>query len=277
MVKTKLIAFLFCLAAISSCNCGYRFSWNRYVMDGSRTGVTVPDAGNVPEALGNSDGETYNAPNGTVYKGGSTPEVAKILIDVQPDFVALKEVIAFAPEAMAKSRPESALSNWVADVLCSSVAEHTGKKTDLAITNFGGIRTDIPKGNIMLDDIVSMFPFKNYLCYVAIPGHELRKWFDFMAETAPQCVSGSVRFVISGGRTESLEIGGEPLDDDRIYGLATIDFLLDGGDGLKLARGAKEVIITDIRIKDCMIPAVREYGRTNTPFTYFTDGRVVVK
>ena len=56
--------------------------------------------------------------------------------------------------------PESALSNWFVDILMAKVEKLSGKKVDIGIANFGGIRVDMPQGDIILDDMLSMFPFK---------------------------------------------------------------------------------------------------------------------
>ncbi len=135
---------------------------------------------------------------------------------------------------------------------------------------------DVPEGDVLLDDIVSMLPFANYLCYVKVPGSELRKVFEYMAETRPQCVSNA-RIVIRDKKLVSAEIGGEPLDDSKYYGLATIDFLLDGGDGYKLARGAVDYVISDVKIGDAVLADIRALTAAGKPFEYKTDGRMVVE
>lgn len=253
----------------------YRLEWKRFEMDGHRTGVVIASAENVREALGESDGIRYTAPNGTAFKGGSTPAVAKLMIDIQPRMKHIKEVIAHAPAAMERHKPESALTDWIADQLLVSVERLTGRHCDVSITNFGGIRTDIPAGDVLTDDIVSMFPFRNYLCYVALSGEDLLRIFERLARS-PQIIGGA-RMVVKDGKIRQLEIGGKPLDRRKVYGLATIDFLLDGGDGLKLAANAKELIVTQTKVVDAMLPAVKACGEAGRPFEYSCDGRFVIE
>ena len=275
MVKTKvIIAFV---AACVLCSCSHSFKWESYPIDGHRTGAAVPTATNVPEALGVVEDGVYTSPNGTVFNGGSTPEVARLLIEVQPAMARLKEVIAYAPEPMVKHKPEDPLCNFIVDRLfadMSAIAAPTGRKVDLAFTNRGGIRQDIAQGDVLLDDIVSMLPFANYLSYVQLEGRDLRNIFEFMAENGIQAVSGA-RIVIKDRKLVSVEIGGKPLDDDRLYGVATIDFLLDGGDGYKFARNAKDYLLTDIRIGDAVLADIRKMTAEGKELKYFTDGRIV--
>ena len=218
----------------------------------------------------------YTAPNGRSFESGSTPAVAQALINVQPDMARLKEVIAYAPEDLVRSKPECALFDFIVDRLAADVAKVTGRRVDFGFTNTGGIRVDIPAGDVLLDDLVSMLPFKNYLTWVELKGSDLRTVLEYMAETKPQCISGG-RVVIKGGKLVSAEIGGEPLDDERVYGVATIDFLLDGGDGFKLARGARDYVITDVLIGDAILADVRALTAAGKPLEYKTDGRITVE
>lgn len=276
MAETKLVFAV--AAALLICGCGSRhasFSWNRIPADGSRTGVTAPTAENVPEALGTFDGTKYCAPSGKVYSEGATPAAAKLLIDAQPDMARLKEVIATSARVMSKHRPESALSNFAVDVVMRRTESETGKKVDVGILNFGGIRCALPEGPVILDDIVSMFPFKNNLVYLSVPGSELRKVFEGMADTRVEVIGGA-RLVIKNRKLVSAEVGGKPLSDSKTYGLATIDFLLDGGDHLSLAKNSREMLITDVKVMDAIEPAIRAYGERGEVFDYQEDGRVVI-
>ena len=277
MVKAKIIVI--CAAAALLCSCSHSYKWQKFDIDGHRTGVTVPTAANINEALGKVEDGVYTAPNGKVFESGSTQEVAKLLIDVQPAMARLKEIVAYAPESMIRGVPESTLGNFIVDRLFADMAKlaaPSGRKVDVAITNRGGIRQDIYKGDVLLDDIVSMLPFANYLCYVQIPGSELRGIFEFMAENKVQCVSGA-RLVIKDKKLVSAEVAGEPLDESRYYGVATIDFLLDGGDGYKIARGATDYLITDVKIGDAILADIREMTAQGKPLEYYTDGRILIQ
>jgi hypothetical protein len=143
--------------------------------------------------------------------------------------------------------------------------------------DFGGIRIDMPEGPVILDDMLSMFPFKNQLVYVEQKGSQIRKILEGMAARRFQ-VLGGVRVVAEDGKLVKAEIGGEPIDDDKIYGLATISFLLGGGDGLSLDHDAVSVtIFKDIDIIDAVLEYVNAETAAGRPIEYSTDGRVEVK
>lgn len=275
-MKTRLVAIpLLCLLCLGVRAQDHVFEWKRIPMDNSRTGCIPATADNVPEAIGELEGDRYTAPNGRSFKGGATPRVAAILLEAQTALAPLKEVIAQSAEYMDTAYPESALSNWFVDELMRAVADSTGKKVDIGVTNFGGIRCPMPKGDVIKEDILSMFPFKNNLCYVALKGSDVRYLLKEMAATRFQ-VLGGVRVVAKDGKLVSVEVDGKPLDDNKVYGVATINFLLNGGDGLQVARNAKELIILDKYIIDTMLPFVTSYGKEGRLIEYQTDGRVTL-
>ena len=273
----KLLVIISALALLSSCGSVVWSSleWNKIPADGHRTGVTAPGADNPEEALGVSNGDFYMTPGGKIMVGGITPKVAQILYDAQPAMADLKTVIGHSARGMKSKRPESPLSDWTVDVLMQAAEEYTGIRPDVGITNFGGIRTDIPQGEILKDDMVSMFPFRNYVTLVTLPGWRLREIFTQMAGEKVQVVGG-VKLVIKGKQLESVLVGGEPLDDSKTYNLATIDFLLNGGDGLHLGEGALQIVKTDAVIGDVMMARVLKLEAEGKTVDYQTDGRVTI-
>lgn len=251
-----------------------QYSWKRVLMDGSRTGVTAPSAEGISENLGEVKEDTYYAPNGKIYKGGAVAKVAKLVIDAQDVMAPVKQVVGYSPEVMEKRSPESALSNWTVDAIMKRVEKESGRKVDVGITNFGGIRIDMPKGDVLVDDIMSMFPFRNNIVYVAVKGSRLREIVEHLAESKMEVIGGMKIVVSKDRKLVSCKVGGKPIDDSKIYGLATISFLLNGGDGLDLGEGMEDVIDIPVDIYDVMLDYVKAETAAGRPITYKTDGRV---
>lgn len=254
------------------------YTWKHVPMDGSRTGCVAPSKDNIPVALGTFKGNKYIAPDGSVHKRNSAvAKTARAVLDAQPKMARVKEVIGYSTEVMTTEYPESSLSNWFVDILMRQTGTLSGKKVDLGIVNFGGIRVDMPKGDILLDDMLSMFPFKNQLAYVELTGRQIRTILEDMAASRFQ-VLGGVRVVAEDGKLVSAEIGGAPIDDDAVYGLATISFLLAGGDGLSLGQNAVSVsVYDDVDVIDAILEHINAETAAGRPIEYHTDGRVIVK
>ncbi len=275
-MKKLAVIVAVALAALQAQAQEYR--WKHSLMDGSRTGCEAPAKDNVDEALGTFKGGRYIAPNGKTYRKNSiVGRTARIVKDAQPAMARVKDVIGYSTNAMDVSYPESALSDWFVDIVMAKTEKLAGKKVDIGVVNFGGIRIDMPQGDIILDDMLSMFPFKNQLVYVEHTGKQIRTILEKMAADRFQ-VLGGVRVVAEGGKLLSAEIGGEPIDDEKVYGLATITFLLEGGDGLTLAENALSVTaFEDEDIIDAVLEFVYAETAAGRPIEYKTDGRVVIK
>ena len=276
MNKNLLLICLLMLLGASAF--GQEYKWEVVEMDGSRSGCISPSKDNVAEAVGRFEGNKYIAPDGKVYKkNSSVARTARAVLDAQPEMARVKDVIAYSTEAMEAHYPESALSNWFIDLLMKKTVQYSGKKVHVGITNFGGIRIDMPQGDVILDDMLSMFPFKNQLVYAEIRGEQLRQILERMAARRFE-VLGGVRVVAEDGRLVSALIDGEPIDDEKVYGLATISFLLNGGDGLSLQDNTLSVEVFDkINIIDAVLEYVSEETKEGRPIEYKTDGRVTVK
>ena len=291
MNKIKIIAASFALLASLAVNAqdrtgakagkdekkAFSYTWSRSRIDGSRTGVTSPSAENWEKALGTVKGKTYHSPSGKTFKGGTVSDVAEIVFAAQPAMAPVKRVVGYSPEAMVRSYPECALSNLFIDTVMAATEKASGRKVDIGVANFGGIRVDMPKGEILEDDIMSMFPFKNTIVYVSLKGKDIRAFLESMAAGRFQ-VLGGVRVVAEGGRLVSAEIGGEPIDDERVYGLATISFLLNGGDDLFLARNAIEILeFPEADIYDVIMAYIEGETAAGRPVVYKADGRVQIR
>lgn len=275
-MKRILCIFLTLSAAVSAYS--QEYEWRHVAMNGSRTGCISPSKDNVAEALGCFKGGRYIAPDGKVHKKNSaTARTARVVLDAQPAMARVKDVIGYSTESMESGYPESALSNWFVDILMDKVEKLAGKKVDIGIVNFGGIRIDMPEGDILLDDMLSMFPFKNQLVYVEQTGRQIRAILEGMAAGRFQ-VLGGVRVVAEDGRLVSAEIDGSPIEDDKVYGLATISFLLGGGDGLSLDHNAVSLtVFKDVDVIDAILEHVYAETAAGRPIGYHTDGRVVIK
>ena len=276
MVKAKVVAL--CLLAAVSCSQGPRMEWKRVPMDGSRTGVVPVTADNVETALGTFE-DDYIAPNGKHFADGATPEVAMILMDAQPRMARLKEVVGHSARMMVNLRtePDLPLANLVADALLAKASDYFGKPMDFAITNYGGIRIPMPEGPVLMDDLEAMFPFKNYMCYAAVRGSNLTRLLEQLAKTkAFQAVSGC-RVKVKAHELVEAEVGGQPIDPKRLYNVATIDFLLSGGDQIAIGALAEDVVLTPVLVKDVMVEYIRGLEAEGKVIDIQKDGRVVME
>lgn len=254
--------------------------WKRVAMDGHRTGAKPVTAENLSESLGSFDDEGYLTPSGVRYEESScVAQVARELMDVQPQLSHLKQVIGHSAGMYMnlRTQPDLPLGNLVADAIRDYGSRYFRVSMDFALTNYGGIRTPMPEGPVTLDDISSMFPFKNYLCHVKMKGSSLQKLLEQLSGTkAFQAVSGC-EVKVKGGKLESALVGGKPIEPERIYNVCSIDFLLDGGDKINLGALAENVTLSHVLIREAMLDYVQRTEAEGKLIEAKADGRVIME
>ena len=151
---------------------------------------------------------------------------------------AMGVVLGHSAVDLIVDRPESTLSNWACDALADMARQRSGAKIDFAVGNTGGMRADIPKGVVTRGNVLQTFPFTNYMTIVKLKGSDVRDLFEQIAANGGEGVSREVQLVIKNGRVAQLAIGGNPVDDNRVYTIATINFVAEGGDGMVAFRKA---------------------------------------
>ena len=212
------------------------------------------------------------------YDNGNDMAVVDIVSKYEPQVAPLMEIIGYTDRVIESRRgAESELSNLAADIVRDRAAKEIGEKVDLAMVNYGGIRTAMPKGDVRVYDIYSIFPFENYLVVCKVKGSKLRQFLDNYARKGyVECLSG-VDMVIDNYQLTKLNIGGKPLDPNKEYNFATINFLLDGGDGSRIGAYSDEVIETDVLIRDAVVDYIRNLTEQGRKIDPKMDGRVVIK
>ena len=143
---------------------------------------------------------------------------------------------------------ENGFGNLVSDAL--KEASHT----DVAIINGGAIRGErsYREGHLLTrKDITSELPFRNHIRVLRITGADLKSALE-NGVSRIEAASGrfphvsGMQFKVQlsaapGNRVKDLTINGGPMEADRIYSLATSDYLANGGDGYESLKRGSEV------------------------------------
>lgn len=160
-------------------------------------------------------------------------KVAEIIGRYAPKIEAVmgREVGACAQHVgRTRGADSSPLGNLVTDIMRAK----TG--VDVAITNKGGIRANLPAGQIRIRELHQVAPFGNTLVTLKMTGAQLTELFTLaLAQSKGLEVSGmTVRYI--PGKDDSLalselKVGGEAVTPDATYTIVTNSFLANGGDG----------------------------------------------
>ncbi len=137
---------------------------------------------------------------------------------------------------MHAERPESNLSNLLADILVWSAKDYNEKPV-LGVYNMGGIRADLTRGNVTYGDVLNVAPFENKICFVTLTGELLLQLFREIAATGGEGVSHGTEMVITKDKKlVSVRLHGQEIDPNATYRVTTINYLLEGNDKMMTFR-----------------------------------------
>lgn len=95
---------------------------------------------------------------------------------------------------------------------------------DVALTNMGGFRADIPAGELTLGNLITVFPFNNVLVELQLTGRELQQLLD--ERHRDLAIAG----VYSSGWQWYSQETDQPLEAETLYTVLVNDFMYAGGD-----------------------------------------------
>jgi 5'-nucleotidase len=176
------------------------------------------------------------------------------------------------PKAYGEESPEG---NLFTDLMMQARPD-----VDVAMTNGGGLRADLPAGPLTYGSLYEAMPFDNRFAIVTLEGVHLRRlvtnnlgsssgvfsWAGIAVQAS--CKDGELVVTLKDRK-------GKAIADDRTLTLATSDFLASGGDGaigrLKLPEGS--VVLTDVVIRDAVKDVLLHAKKTDLAPRDFFDAK----
>lgn len=159
------------------------------------------------------------------------------------------------------------LLNFVSDFCYDLGCRLAGRPVDLALMNSGSLRRGLGKGKITQGQIISMQPFTNHVLVMEIKGGDLIDAMNVYASRDGDGVSDQVRATFDpiSHKVVDLTVGGKPVDPDKTYLLATIDYMAHGGDYMApLTRGKIIATSPDIVYND-LIAYIKQLRHSINP------------
>jgi 2',3'-cyclic-nucleotide 2'-phosphodiesterase (5'-nucleotidase family) len=180
---------------------------------------------------------SYNEKDGLILvdpaKLTPDPNVLRIVRKYDSRIQAeMSRVIGSSMGDITRRRSDDSFDMGMGNLICDALVSQMG--SDAAILNNGGIRSDIYRGDITLESIYNALPFENYVVAFDISGKSLKNTLE-VAFAGVGCQVSGITFDVDmnkpeGSRISNVMVKGEALEPGRTYRLATVDFLLRGGD-----------------------------------------------
>ena len=168
-------------------------------------------------------------------------------------------VLAYTPFDLKKTDGElnTVLGNMIADAvmeLSNPVFEkRTGNSIDVVLLNYGGIRSIINKGNITTRTAFQIMPFENEVVVAALTGEQVLEMVRYLIDDGVAHPLAGMELVLNENNAlKSVLIQGEPVEEDKIYYVATNDYLYQGGDNMSFFEGSDATDL-DYKIRNLLI------------------------
>lgn len=199
---------------------------------------------------------------------------ASVLEDFQSEFVAMAEDDLPNVRVPGGNLPRGSV---IAPIVCDAMlwkANQLGAGADIALQNAGGVRIDVPRGEITIGTVYTLLPFGNTMAVLDLSGRQVKDLLEEalssifdqgMSDGTFPYVAGmrytASRGASSGSRVTSVEVavpggGYALLDPEATYRMVTNSFVAGGGDGYGSLSGVPG---TDTGFIDAEI--VAEYFR----------------
>ena len=154
----------------------------------------------------------------------------------------MNPIVGYAASNMSSYQPESPLTNLLSDILVWG-GQAFNEHPDFAVYNVGGIRASLSKGAVTIGDVLDMAPFENKICFLTLSGSKVLELFRQITAQGGQGVSHSVRLVMDkDGNLLSATVNGEPVNKDKKYRIATLDYVAQGNDKMDAFKAKTNVV-----------------------------------
>lgn len=252
-------------------------------VDADASTLHPPVAVRHPPSEPGCDGGTWNLAPATVAGRAVTPrpEAAKLIQSLEARTGSLCDPVGCTTAPFVRSRTElTPIAKLFADAMLKATPD-----AEVALTNAGGIRDNLPAGTISRGDVFAVMPFDNRLVTVQLTGAQLQLALRIGSSGAHGMIlPAGLRYHFDPARTEgtdidgdgdvsawerdrlcSVHIGDAPLDPARTYTVVTTDFLFGGGDHLGPAFAGVEIQHEGELLRDAIEAFIREHDGCMDP------------
>jgi 5'-nucleotidase/UDP-sugar diphosphatase len=158
-----------------------------------------------------------------------------------------------------------AATNLMGFVVVDAMREQTG--ADMAFTNLGGIRAEIPAGEITPRDIFDVLPFGNRVVVISMTGEFLKTVMEWRIKgMRAGVIESGAEIVFNRNRPDfdritTFKIGGQTIDPKKIYRVTTTDYIAAGNIGLDILKTVPQgdIYYTNIMGRTMVEDYIREH------------------
>jgi 2',3'-cyclic-nucleotide 2'-phosphodiesterase (5'-nucleotidase family) len=172
----------------------------------------------------------------------------------------LDKNLAYNPQVLDKTKGkwQTNIGDLFAQVILDKsnkvFLEREKKTCDISILNNGGIRALVPMGNVTARSAFEVMPFENSGVVLELKGAQVLEFVNFfIKEKKPHPIAGLSFTITADNKAKDIKVGEAPLDLEKIYYVATNDYLATGGDRMEFFLKAIKKHTLDYKLRDMLI------------------------
>tara|TARA_B100001250_G_scaffold2033_1_gene1793 strand:- start:741 stop:2285 length:1545 start_codon:yes stop_codon:yes gene_type:complete len=162
-------------------------------------------------------------------------QTATLIKDYRKIYPELLEVLAVVSEPlMRKYNEESSIGNLLTDYMREAA------QSDIAFLNSGAIRADFNAGDVTLEQLINVYPFKDNLTIIELTGNQIKELVEYSL-TLPYGIGQISGLQINYDSTQDMmnrvidiKVNGSELIDNKKYTVSVSGYLAKGGDGYRV-------------------------------------------
>lgn len=190
----------------------------------------------------------------------------------------MNEVLSFSVDTYSKNNGDynTAVGNMMADAVFELTSplfrNRTGKNIDMVLLNHGGIRANLPKGNITTKTAYSLMPFENSVVVTALKGSVILEMTNYLRSFKKAHPISGLELVLNADNSyRKILVGGKSVDSEKTYYVATNDYLYKGGDRMDFFKKSDTLYDLNYKIRNVLL----DYFSKNDTLSPTIDQRFI--
>ena len=217
---------------------------------------------------------------GVIQDFADDPEIMAILAPKQAEIRATFDLpLCVSPNGLFRGRngEENLLGYWVTDIMRARASQIIGRPVKFAMTNSGGLRANLPAGQLKVSDIYGVMPFENELVTIELTGQDVMDAIKQGILHRGSEPSSGVRLVLSGTADNPDFLitweDGTAIKPDEVVTAATSDYLFNGGDSIPALKKGRRPFTTGLSMRQMLLDACGDLAKAGKPLVAPALGR----
>lgn len=189
----------------------------------------------------------------------------------------MNAVLVISEQPLTKGLPESTLGDFTSDAVLKKTNDYykpkDGHKADICLLNNGGLRSELPKGQVTRGHAFSLMPFENSIVILTLSGEKTKQLFEYLVQSNGAPFAGAT-VVGKSKKIKEIKINGLDFDESKTYKVVTSDYLSAGGDKYHFFKDPVNIEALDYKLRDAIIDYMIEENKKGNTLKVSIDGRI---